>query len=268
MSDLSNKVVDKAVVAKKELTVEDHLRNYQAQLQRSLGDSMDAAKFTQDALTAIKANPKIGQADQKSLFGALFLAAQLKLPVGGPLAQFHLTTRNNTDKESGEKKTTIVPIIGYNGYIQLAMNTGLYSKVEAFLVYENDYFKRGANSERGQFYEFEASNGDRGSVIGAIGSGKLRGFNETSWVFVDYDTVITKHRPVYWKGTPWATNENDQILKTAIRVWQKWVPKSSEATGLALAASADQAEVRKHDGVEGLEIDHDVVEAEVVEPSV
>ncbi len=255
-SDLVTATATAAVEKSKNPTIEDHLRRYEPDFQRALGQSMDAAKFAQDALTAIKANPAIATADARSLFGALFLAAQLRLPVGGPLAQFHLTVR----KVKGNP--AVVPIIGYNGYIQLAMNTGLYSKVEAILVRENDTFKRAANSERGQFYDLEYAEGDRGPVIGVIGSGKIKGFDETSWVYVDRETIMAKHRPSYWKGTPWETNEDDQILKTAIRVWQKWVPKTAEAVALSLAAGADQAVVQKIDGVPDLQVSHDDGEPE------
>ena len=251
MSDLTTAAAQKAVEQKRNPTIEDHLRRYEPEFQRALGQSMDAAKFAQDALTAIKANPKIATADARSLFGALFLAAQLRLPVGGPLAQFHLTIR----KVKGEM--TVVPIIGYNGYIQLATNTGLYSKVSAFLVRENDYFTEGANTERGEFFDFKKAPGDRGPVVGVLAYAKVKGFDESQHVYVDRDTVIAKHRPQYWQGTPWESNEDDQIQKTGIRVLQKWLPKTAEAVILSLAARADEAVVRKIDGVPDLQVQHD-----------
>lgn len=226
-----------AAAVKKNPTVEDYLTKYEPEFQRALGQSMDAAKFTQDALTAIKQNPQIGQSDPRSLFGALFLAAQLKLPVGGPLAQFHLTTR----KVKGQ--LTVVPIVGYNGFIQLAMNTGLYSKVSAFLV---------------------RADGDRGTVVGVIAYAKVKGFEESSWVYIDADTIRKVHRPQYWENTPWKDNEGEMFRKTAVRVLQKYLPKSVEAAGLAQAAQADQAVVRKVDGLPDLEIQHDDPELVVV----
>jgi recombination protein RecT len=237
-----------AAKAKKNPTIEDYLRQYEPEFQRALGQSLDAAKFAQDALTAIKQNPQIGQSDPRSLFGALFLAAQLRLPVGGPLAQFHLTTR----KVKGQ--LTVVPIVGYQGYVQLVMNTGLYSKVNAFLVHENDYFKAAANSERGEFYDFDRAQGERGAVVGVIAYAKIRGYDETSWVYVEADVMRAKHRPQYWESTPWKTDEGEMFKKTGIRVLQKYLPKSTDAAGIALAAQADQAVVRKFEGVPDLDI--------------
>lgn len=254
MKDLSQA----AVAVKKNKTVEDYLTQYEPEFARALGQSMDAAKFTQDALTAIKQNPQIGQADPRSLFGALFLAAQLRLPVGGPLAQFHLTTR----KVKGQ--LTVVPIVGYNGFIQLAMNTGLYSRVAAFLVHENDYLVRGASSERGEFYDFRPADGDRGPVVGVIGYAKVKGHDESSWAFLDADTIRSRHRPQYWESTPWKDDEGEMFRKTAVRVLQKYLPKSTESLGLARAAQADQAIVRKVDGLPDLEIQHDREEPETV----
>lgn len=250
MSDLAT-ITAKKQVDKGSRSIADHLKAYEPEFQRALGASMDAAKFAQDALTAIKANPKLAEADVRSLFGALFLAAQLKLPVGGPLAQFHLTLR------TVKGQLTVVPIIGYNGYIQLAMNTGLYSRVAAFLVHENDSFTTGANSERGEFYDFTKANSDRGEIVGVVAYAKIKGFDESSWIFVDVDTIDKKHRPSNWKDTPWGSNRADQILKTGVRVLQKWIPKTSEAVGLSLAAASDQAVVRKVEGEPELQVQHE-----------
>lgn len=251
MTDLASKIATKQVERSGAATIEDHLRRYEPEFQRALGQSMDAAKFAQDALTAIKGNPQLGQADARSLFGALFLAAQLKLPVGGPLAQFHLTPR----KVKGN--LVVVPIVGYGGYVQLVMNTGLYSKVSAFLVHANDYFTSGANSERGEFYDFKKSNDNRGEVIGVIAYAKVKGIDESAWVYVDAETMRAKHRPKYWDSTPWATEEGEMFKKTGIRVLQKYLPKSADAAPLAQAAEADQAIVRKLDGVPELQVQQD-----------
>lgn len=240
-----------AATVKKNKTVEDYLTQYEPEFQRALGASMDAAKFTQDALTAIKQNPKIGQADPRSLFGALFLAAQLKLPVGGPLAQFHLTVR------TVKGQATVVPIVGYGGYIQLAMNTGLYSKVSAFLIHENDYYVSAASSERGEFFDFRPADGPRGAVVGVLAYAKVKGHDETSWVHLDAETIRRVHRPQYWENTPWKDNEGEMFRKTAVRALQKYLPKSVESIGLAQAAQADQAIVRKVEGIPDLDIQHD-----------
>lgn len=252
MSDLSKAAVE----VKKNPTIEDYLTKYEPEFQRALGKSMDAAKFSQDALTAIKQTPQLQQADLGTLFGSLFLAAQLKLPVGGPLAQFHLTPRKRGDK------LEVLPIIGYGGYIQLIMNTGLYSKVGAFLIHENDYFDEGANSERGEFYDFKKARENRGEVVGVVAYVKLKGFDESQYVFLDAETIRTRHRPKYWEKTPWGSAEGEMFKKTGLRVLQKMLPKSIEAQSLALAADADQATVKKVDGIEDLTIVHD---AEVVD---
>ncbi|MCS3426706.1 recombinase RecT [Leucobacter aridicollis] len=254
MSDLTQA----AVAVKKNPTIEDYLTKYEPEFQRALGKTMDAAKFSQDALTAIKQTPKLRECDTRTLFGALFLAAQLKLPVGGPLAQFHLTPRKRGDVWE------VLPIIGYGGYIQLIMNTGLYSKVGAFLVHEADYFDEGANSERGEFYDFKKARADRGAVVGVVAYVKVKGYDESQYVYLDAETMRERHRPRFWEKTPWKSDEGEMFKKTGLRMLQKMLPKQVEAQSLALAASADQASVKKVDGVEDLTIQHDVEDAEVV----
>lgn len=244
MNDLSAA----AVAVKKAPSVEDILRSKEAEIGRVLGAGVDPAEFVQNAVTTLRNNPQLMRATLPSLLGALYLAAQLKLRVGGLAPQVHLTPRTVGDE------LVVVPIIDYRGYLHLAHNTRAFSKIEAFTVHEKDKWETGASSERGQFFDHKKATGDRGPIIGVVGLAKFKGADDASWVYLERDEVERDHRPKNWERTPWKSNEPAMFRKTAIRELSKWIPSSTE---MAVAAADDQAVIRKLDGVDELQVSHE-----------
>jgi recombination protein RecT len=249
MSSELTQATASAAVKKGTPTVEDILRSKEPEIARVLGNGLDPAEFVQNAITTLRNNPQLMRASLPSLLGALYLAAQLKLRVGGLAPQVHLTPRT----VSGE--LVVVPILDYRGLLHLVHNTRMFSKVEAFTVHENDSWTKGANSERGRHFDMAEAEGDRGKIIGVVGLAKLRGADDTAWVYLTRSEVETDHRPKNnWQKTPWGTHEAAMFRKTAIRELFKWIPNSPE---MFVAASDDQAVIRKIEGIEELQVSHD-----------
>lgn len=249
MSELATATAQKQVEKAKAPTVEDILRARESEIARALGAGIDPAEFIQNAITTLRNNPQLLQADLPSLLGALYLAAQLKLRVGGLAPQVHLTPRTI------KGKLMVVPIIDYRGYLHLAHNTGRFSKIEAIDLYEGDVFTPAANSERGRYFDItQASKANRGALVGVLGLAKLKGADDTIWVHLDREEIENDHRPRNWESTPWKTHETQMFRKTAIRELSKWIPNSTE---MAVAAADDQAIIRKVDGIEELQVSHD-----------
>ena len=90
------------------------------------------------------------------------LAAQLKLEIGPALGHFYLTPRQVSKKEGDQwvKVWTCLPIIGFQGYIELAYRSGRVEKIETFLIRKGDKFDHGANSERGRFFDWSPADYD------------------------------------------------------------------------------------------------------------
>lgn len=249
MSELATATAQKQVEKAKAPTVEDVLRARETEIARALGAGIDPAEFIQNAITTLRNNPQLLQADLPSLLGALYLAAQLKLRVGGLAPQVHLTPR------TVKGKLVVVPIIDYRGYLHLAHNTNRFSKIEAIDLYEGDVFTPAANSERGRYFDItQAAKVNRGALVGVLGLAKLKGADDTIWVHLDREEIEADHRPRNWESTPWKTHETQMFRKTAIRELSKWIPNSTE---MAVAAADDQAVIRKVDGIEELQVTHD-----------
>jgi recombination protein RecT len=238
--------------------VGQQLLNQQAAFIRMLGGQAEAEKFIQEAFSAINANPFLKQCTMESLFGALYFAAQIGLPVGGPMQQFHLTPRSVWDAKVGKKLWKVVPVVGYNGLITLAMNTGEYDAVEGKLVYANDDFEAPYDDESGTHFKLRPATGDRGELVGVIGRALVKGADRSLIEYLTVEEVRDRHRPKEWEKTPWKTDEAQMVKKTGVRRVSKYTAKSRASWKFALALDGDQAVVTQIEGSDEVVIDHRV----------
>jgi len=237
---------------------------------RMLGTAEEAERIIQEAYSAILANPFLRNCTLESLFGALYFAAQLGLPVGGPMQQFHLTPRSvwnphapipHTNR-TGMKEWQVVPVVGYNGLITLAMNTGEYDAVEGKLVYANDDFEEPWEDEAGTHFKLKPARGDRGEVIGVIGRALVKGAERSIIEYLTIDEIIRYHRPHEWDKTPWKTHPLPMYRKTGVRVASKYTAKSRGSWRFVKALEGDGALITLNPALDAtnpdaLDINHD-----------
>lgn len=253
MTDLSTA----AAAAKQNPTMKDLVEAQLPAIERQLGGTMNSEAFVRAVLSEITKSPQLMQADPKTLLGGVMLAAQLRLEIGSGLGEFYLTPR----KDRGQQ--ICLPIIGYQGLIKLALRSEFVMNVQAFLVRRGDDFSYGANAERGMFYDWVPQDFEETrDWIGVVATAKMRA-GGTTWVYLTRTQVMDR-RPSYWASTPWKTNEDEMVKKTAVRALAKYLPKS---TDLGRALEADEAKVqtlRGLDEVEVTRIDDDEPETVVV----
>lgn len=256
MSDLSQA----AVAVKQNPTVRDLVEAQKPAIERQLAGAMNSDAFVRAVLTEIQKSPTLAQADPATLLGGVMLAAQLKLEIGSGMGEFWLTPR----KDKGRQ--VCLPIIGYQGYIKLALRSSLVTTVQAFIVREGDEFTYGANAERGMFYEWIPRDFEETRpAIGVVATAKMRA-GGTTWVYLTAEQIL-KRRPSYWESTPWKTDTDEMWKKTAVRALAKYLPKS---TDLGRAIEADEQQVQHVKGLDEVQVtrlEDAAVEAEVVEVS-
>lgn len=256
-NDLASKIANKQVEQQKAPTIRDLVQAQQAAIETQLAGTMNSGAFVRAAISTISSSPKLQQATPASVLGGIMLAAQLKLEIGPALGHFYLTPR----REKGQD--ICLPIIGYQGYIELAYRSGRIEKIETFLVRDGDKFDHGANSERGRFFDWNPADYDETRPwIGVVAMAKIKGAG-TVWAYLPKDKVLAR-RPHYWdKGTPWQTNEEEMARKTGIRALAPYLPKSTE---LAKAIEADENKVESIAGVHDLVVTREDPDTYVVEP--
>lgn len=266
MTDLSTKIATQQVAQKKNPTMRDLVQAQQPAIEAQLAGALNSGAFVRAALSSIQKDEKLQMASPESVLGAIMLAAQLKLEIGSALGHFYLTPRQESYKDANnnwQKKWVCLPIIGYQGLIELAYRTGRIEKIETLLVREGDKFDHGANSERGRFFDWKPADYEETRPwTGGVVTAKILGAG-TIWAYMPKEKVLSR-RPARTDRGPWIDHEEEMAKKTLVREVSPYLPKS---TDLGRAIEADGNKVESIAGVHDLVVTRDEPETLIVEQS-
>lgn len=145
--------------------------NYvQTQLKQVLGQN--AGTFATSIVEVFTNDKQLQQCDTKKVVQEAIKAATFKLPLNKQLGYAYIITFKNYNKETRQTEPTPTLVIGYKGYIQLAMRTAQYRNINTDVVYEGELRKvdkltgeirldgeRTSNRVVGFFAHFELVNG-------------------------------------------------------------------------------------------------------------
>lgn len=107
-------------------------------IQRTLGDERHAQRFTAAILSAVSVTPGLQECDPKTVLSGAFLGDALQLPPNPQLGRFYLVPFKNKKNPYGSVATFI---LGFKGYIELAIRTGQYSKIIVLAIKEGEIVK-------------------------------------------------------------------------------------------------------------------------------
>lgn len=145
--------------------------NYvQTQLKNVLKEN--AGTFATSLMEVFTNDKQLQTCEPNAVIQEAIKAASLKLPLNKQLGYGYILVFKNWDKEKRISVPTPQLVIGYRGYIQLAMRTGQYRNINADIVYEGELrqtdkltgaidLKGEKKSEKvvGYFAHFELTNG-------------------------------------------------------------------------------------------------------------
>ena len=110
---------------------------YQTLINNTLGDPDRAKRFIAAIMSSVAVNPALQECDAGSILSGALLGESLNLSPSPQLGQFYLVPFNN--------KKTGVPvaqfILGYKGYLQLAMRSGQVKKINAVAIKQGELIK-------------------------------------------------------------------------------------------------------------------------------
>ena len=120
-------------------------KTYQKLIQNTLGDSKRAERFTASIITAVANNMKLQECDAGTILSGALLGESLNLSPSPQLGQYYLVPYEQKIKEDGKVKGTILKAqfqLGYKGYLQLAIRSGYYKKINVLPIKmgELEYF--------------------------------------------------------------------------------------------------------------------------------
>lgn len=94
----------------------------------------DGQRFITSIISAVSANPALQECDHSTILSAAMLGESLKLSPSAQLGQFYIVPFR--DRKNGRTVATFQ--IGYKGYIQLAIRSGQYKKLNVLAIKEGE----------------------------------------------------------------------------------------------------------------------------------
>lgn len=211
-------------------TLADQIRGMEQQFQMAMPKGLEARQLIRDALTVLRTTKGLADCTYPSIMGGLMTCAQLGLRPS-VLGQAYLLPF----KDRGVLKAQLV--IGYQGYIELALRSGQIRSLIARTVYANDQFDVDYGLADTLVHKPELF-GDRGAPIAYYAIAK---FANGGYAFmVMSKTDVEQHRDRHSKMKsfgPWVDHFDSMAHKTCVRMLAKYMPKSPE---LAAAVAVDE----------------------------
>lgn len=97
----------------------------------------DGQRFITAIISAVNTNPELGTCDKNSIVSAALLGESLKLSPSPQLGQYYMVPYNDTKR--GCKVAHFQ--LGYKGYVQLAIRSGYYKKINVLAIKEGELVK-------------------------------------------------------------------------------------------------------------------------------
>ncbi len=101
-----------------------------------IGDEKRGARFISSIVSAVTNNTELKECDNASILSGALLGESLNLSPSPQLGQYYLVPFNN--KERGKVATFQM---GYKGYVQLAIRSGQYKKLNVLAIKEGELVK-------------------------------------------------------------------------------------------------------------------------------
>ena len=115
-------------------TVAIQTDGYKRLIQNTLADPRRAARFVTAITSAVSANPALQDCDAGTILSAGLLGEGLNLSPSPQLGQYYLVPFN----DSKNHRKTAQFQLGYKGYIQLAIRSGQYKKLNVLPIKEGE----------------------------------------------------------------------------------------------------------------------------------
>ena len=122
-----------AVSNKMSFSVVVNSTSFQKSINNALRDPERTRRFTASIVSAVSTNPDLQACDASTIVTAALLGESLNLSPSPQLGQYYLVPYN--DKKRGKVAQFQ---LGYKGYIQLAIRSGYYKKLNVLAVKEGE----------------------------------------------------------------------------------------------------------------------------------
>ncbi len=251
----------------------------------------DGQRFISAVVSAVQTNPALQECSNQSILSAALLGESLKLSPSPQLGQYYIVPFN--DKDRGKVAQFL---LGYKGYIQLAIRSGQYKKLNVLAIKAGELVRfdplneeievkliedeeqREAAETIGYYAMFEYTNGFRKAIYWSKkkmlahadkysqafstngGTVKTRYGEKTKVSYADYAAGNFDQKDAWMYSSFWYKDFDGMAYKTMLRqLISKWGIMSID---MASAIEADMAVINDDGTKDYVENDPDVIEME------
>lgn len=170
-----------------------------------------AAGFITSVISAYKSNEKLSEAEPMSVLSAAMVAASLDLPINPNLGFAHIVPYKSNGTAIAQFQ------MGWKGFVQLAIRSGQFHKINPFVVYEGQLVKWDKFKDEMEFKDGRTSD----KVWGYVLYFKLNSGFEKFYVmtFEEMEKHAKRYSQAYKSGFgPWKTDFDAMGLKTVTKL--------------------------------------------------
>jgi recombination protein RecT len=111
---------------------------YKNLVNNTLGDSKRAQRFIAAVSSAVAVNPSLQECDAGTILSSALLGEALNLSPSPQLGQYYLVPYKKKDRDGNIVSISAQFQLGYKGYIQLAIRSGYYKKLNVLAIKEGE----------------------------------------------------------------------------------------------------------------------------------
>lgn len=198
---------------------------YQKMINNTLKDPARAQRFIASITSAVAINPLLQDCDPATILSGALLGESLNLSPSPQLGQYYLVPFNNTKKGCKDAQFQL----GYKGYVQLALRSGYYKRLNVLAIKEGELLSFNPLTEEIQLNIMDDELArESAKTIGYVASFEyLNGFTKTIYWSRE---KMEAHAMRYSKGyaakkgyTFWEKDFDAMAFKTMLRqLISKW----------------------------------------------
>lgn len=173
---------------------------YKNLINRTLGDKDRATRFVANISSAVAINPDLQECDAGTILSGALLGESLNLSPSPNLGQFYLVPFNDTKN----KRKVAQFQIGYKGYIQLAIRSGQYKKLNVLAI------------KKGELISYDPLNEE--IEVNLIKDEEQRENAETIGYYAMFEYVNGFRKAMYWSKA--------KMMKHALRYSKAFANKT------------------------------------------
>lgn len=136
-------------------------KGYQSLISNTLRDPARARRFTASITSAVAVNPALQECDAGTILAGALLGESLNLSPSPQLGQYYLVPfkqkakydRNN--RLIRQESVTAQFVLGYKGYLQLALRSGQYKDLDVMVIKQGEYLGKDPETGKAKFQFIE-----------------------------------------------------------------------------------------------------------------